>query len=60
MNFRMLLMMKRWAANPPSMSKVIFVVSIIAICIALFAVEKVFGWPEWLTPNSGGRNKIRF
>jgi hypothetical protein len=51
MNPRWLLKAKLWAQNPPSPAKIKFMVAIIAICLALFAVEKFFGWPAWLTPN---------
>lgn len=50
-----LLRMARWARNPPSMAQVRFVVAIVAICLALVALERVFGWPAWLTTGGGGR-----
>jgi hypothetical protein len=49
MNLFWLLRMRRWAQNPPSMGRVVLVVSVIAICLLLFAVERIWGWPEWLT-----------
>lgn len=50
MNYtRVLIRMKRWAQNPPPMRKVIFVFSIIAACLALFAFEFFIGWPDFLT-----------
>jgi len=51
MNQRWLLMAKRWAQNPPSAGRVKFVAAIVAVCIALYAVESLWGWPAWLTPN---------
>jgi hypothetical protein len=51
MNPRWLLMAKRWVQNPPSMGKVGFVLGIIAVCLALYAVEAFWGWPDWLTPD---------
>ncbi|WP_172295273.1 hypothetical protein [Pseudoruegeria sp. HB172150] len=45
------LRMKRWAQHPPSWQRVVFVIAIVAVCLALFAYERFFGWPEWLTPN---------
>jgi len=50
-NQRWLFRMKRWAQNPPSWARVKFVFAIIAICIALFAYEAFYGWPDALTPN---------
>ncbi len=59
MNPRWLLKASLWARNPPSMKKVIFVVSIIGICATVFVVERYIGWPDWLTvDNKPGR--IRF
>ncbi|MFT6076413.1 MAG: hypothetical protein ACJAVT_002649 [Yoonia sp.] len=51
MNQRWLLMTKRWAQYPPSAGRVKFVAAIIAVCIALYAIETLRDWPEWLTPN---------
>jgi hypothetical protein len=50
MNPRWLLMPKRWAQNPPSMGKMKFVVAIVLLCIAFYAIERIWGWPDWLTP----------
>jgi hypothetical protein len=51
MNPRWLLMPKRWAQNPPSMGKMKFVVAIVLLCIAFYAIERVWGCPDWLTPD---------
>ena len=40
---------RRWAQHPPSWGRVKLVVGVIALCLALVIVEKVFGWPEWAT-----------
>jgi hypothetical protein len=42
---------KRWAQNPPSAGQVKLVFSVIAICLVIYGVERVFGWPDWLVPN---------
>ena len=55
MNHRFLLRMARLAQNPPSMTRVKLVFAIIAICVALFAYEHFFGWPEILTPDPSAR-----
>jgi hypothetical protein len=39
---------KRWAQNPPSASRVMLVLGVIALCLVLFAVERLIGWPDWL------------
>lgn len=49
-----LLRMYRWARNPPSEKTVKFVLAIVAFCLLLLAIELIWGWPDALTPNSGG------
>ncbi len=51
MDPRWLLRASRWARNPPSARRVYLVLGIVALCLALFAIERLFGWPDWLTPN---------
>lgn len=51
--------MARWARHPPSPQRVKLVVIVILLCLALFAVERIWGWPDWLTPNTGGRLQLR-
>lgn len=48
MNTRWFLRMSRWARNPPSAKRVKFVFAIVAICLALFALEYMFGVPDWM------------
>jgi hypothetical protein len=60
MNIFWLLRMRRWVQNPPSMRMVILVVSVIAICLILFAIDRYWGWPEALTPNTTGRPRVPF
>ena len=48
-----LIRMARWARHPPSPGRVKLVFGVIALCLALYGVEKILGWPDWLTPNSG-------
>ncbi len=43
---------KRWAQNPPSKGRVKLVLGVVALCLALAAVERFLGWPDWLTVNS--------
>jgi len=50
-NFNWLMRMSRWARNPPSQKRVIRFAIVLGICLALWAVERFFGWPEALTPN---------
>lgn len=45
------LRMTRWARNPPSWQKVMLVLAVIGVCLALYAVERWIGWPEWLSAD---------
>ncbi|OUS21877.1 hypothetical protein DI396_04990 [Litorivita pollutaquae] len=49
MNPRHLLRMAKWARKPPSMRQVKIGVSILLICMMIFAVEYFIGWPDALT-----------
>lgn len=49
MNQRWLFRMARWARNPPSEKRVKFVLSILALCLILAAIEHFVGWPEALS-----------
>jgi len=57
MSMRWLLRASRWARNPPSGKRVILVLAAIALCLLLFGIERLIGWPEWLTLQGtpGGR-----
>ena len=58
MNPMHFLRMTRWARNPPSAKRVMFVLAVIAICLGLYAIERLVGWPDWLTPNRVPRGRI--
>ncbi|PTN02657.1 hypothetical protein C8N32_10527 [Rhodovulum imhoffii] len=58
MNYRWLLRAKRWAQNPPSEGRVKFIAAIILLCAALFAIDRLVGWPQWLTPNQVPRGRF--
>lgn len=51
MNLTWLMRMAKWARHPPSARQVKLVLSVVAACFALWAVEWIWGWPEWLTVN---------
>ena len=48
---RMFLRMSRWARNPPTEKRVIFVFSVIAICLVIGLVEWLGLWPDWATAD---------
>ena len=57
MNPRHFLRMSKWARHPPSSRRVKLLLAVIAACLALYAVERWIGWPEFLvlTPERGSR-----
>jgi hypothetical protein len=59
MNLTWLVRMAHWAKNPPSADRVKLVVCVIVLCVALVAVEKFIGWPDWLTTEGGNRALVR-
>ncbi|MGY6635264.1 MAG: hypothetical protein ACXIU8_16205 [Alkalilacustris sp.] len=59
MNLFWLLRMRRWVQHPPSERMVWFVLGVIALCAVLFAIDRIWGWPEALTPATDGRRPFR-
>ena len=59
MNLHWLLRMARWAHHPPSPGPVRFVLAVAAICILLWAIGSIWGWPAALTVNGGGPRLYR-
>jgi hypothetical protein len=51
MNPRWLFRAARWARNPPSAARVKLVLAIIALCVAIFALERYVAWPDWMTAD---------
>lgn len=51
MNPRHLLRMAKWARNPPGEKRVKLVIGVIVICLVIFAVEWLVGFPDWLVPE---------
>ncbi len=51
------LRMANLARRTPSARLVAFFLGILAVCVGLALLERTFGWPDWLIPNSvpGGR-----
>jgi hypothetical protein len=40
-----------WARNPPSLEKVRLVLLVVLACFALWGIEHMGLWPDWLTVN---------
>lgn len=51
--------MSKWARNPPSEKRVMLVLAVIAICVAIYAVERWIGWPDWMTVEGNSRFPLR-
>ena len=59
-NLRHLMRMARWAHNPPGEKRVKLVLAVIALALAIWGLERMFGSPEWmqidtLRPGDGRR-----
>jgi hypothetical protein len=48
---RWLLRASKWARRPPSWRQVRVALIIVAVGLALFAIERFWGWPDFLTVN---------
>lgn len=46
-----LLRATRWARNPPSAKRVKLVAAVVALCLAIWGLEQLFGFPAWLEPE---------
>lgn len=45
---RLLLRLALWFRQPPSRSHVILIFVVLALCLVIVGIERIFGWPEWL------------
>ena len=57
MNPIWLLRMARLARHPPPMGRVKLVMGAGILCLILFGIEQLWGWPDWLSVN--GPTKLR-
>lgn len=46
-----LLRAARWVRHPPSERRVMLVAAVVAICFAIWGLEQLVGFPEWLEPK---------
>lgn len=46
---RILIRLAMWFRHPPSPQRVKLIVAVIVLSVALVAIERWFGWPDWLT-----------
>jgi nitrate reductase NapE component len=52
LNPRHLLRMAKWARNPPSEKRVVFVFAVIAICLFIGGLDYLGVFPDWMRVNS--------
>jgi hypothetical protein len=52
MNPRFFLQMAQIARRPPSKKTIILWITVVTIALILFGIERLIGWPDWLTVNS--------
>lgn len=57
-NMRHAFRMAKWARKPPSEKQVKLFAAIVVICLVLFGIERIFGWPEWLTMENTPSGRI--
>ncbi|MDB5379945.1 MAG: hypothetical protein JWR00_4391 [Rubritepida sp.] len=43
--------MAQWFRRPPSRQRLILMGVVVAACFVVFAVERLYGWPSWMTVN---------
>ena len=57
-NPRQLLRMAKWARNPPGEKRVKLVLAVIALALAIWGLERLFGTPDWMQiePMRAGRS----
>ncbi len=51
MNLHWLMRMSQWARHPPSWARVKLVLGVVAVCLALWGIGLIWGWPEGLSVN---------
>ncbi|MGH1577103.1 hypothetical protein [Planktotalea sp.] len=51
-NPRHFLRMATWVRRPPSAKRVKLILVVALICAAIVLIERYFGWPDALTPNT--------
>jgi hypothetical protein len=51
MNPIWLLRIKRLITNPPSPAKIKLILAVVTLCLGVWGIEQIWGWPDWLTPQ---------
>ena len=58
MRMKGFLRMSLLARRPPSEARVRFFFGVVALCLLIFAIEWLVGWPEWLTPHFTPKGRL--
>ncbi len=53
---RLLTRMAYWVRRPPSRTHVMIFAGVIVLAVVCFAVEALWGWPDWLTAHRPPRS----
>lgn len=59
MDPRHMLRLSRLARNPPKGRRLIVILLVLGLTLGLYGFERVFGWPDALTPDQGTRRITR-
>ena len=59
LNPRQLLRMARWARRPPGEKQVRLVLAVIALALAIWGLERVFGTPDWMRIDGAPAGRTR-
>ncbi len=57
MNPLWLLRLVRLLRHPPSKSRVVLILVVLGIVAALYGIEHIWGWPDWLQVNRVPRGR---
>lgn len=52
MNPRFFQKMAQIARHPPSKKTILLWIAVVGIALVLFGIERLIGWPDWLTVKS--------
>lgn len=55
MNLTWLMRMSKWARRPASAGRVKLVLGVVGLCLLLYGIELVWGWPDFLTLSPRAR-----
>ena len=57
-NMRQAFQMAKWARHPPSAQRIKLMIAVLMICVVLFGIDRIFGWPDFLTMQNAPRGRF--